>query len=551
MAKVQFCSKCGRPRKGHPLPTGSKCKLTPLTQKEKEDLLETLKQESGDTEVEIELVEDDDASENPKSKEGEKESVADRVRKLREQKEQLIEQNNKVAESLKSAEEKDQLLELRMLEEEVQKLYGSLEDGQAKLVVAQSSIEDRQKQLASPSPAAPKAPTPATVIQPPMPVHPQFQAQSPGMWYPGYLPHGAYGAYPAFPGANVPLPGPPGQVPGAAPANQASAQHVFKTPAVPPLPGTASTPTTPANAAVSPAHLFPAQQALDPSMQVYARAITGQYGPQVQPSSNSPHISPAAPGAQGVDMAKLLADNPGLAAACGYNGNNLPASHSQGKSDKSDNIAENFMYKFEVREKDRPTYYDFMHGALRMMKIRLTQDHLPIDDYLKYYEYLASMTTQYKWHSVYDMHVAHCYEIEVKRKTWADPIDPELKDRCLNAGSSLHRGEPRSGARPRDRDGDSKGTGGSSSRDSSRSSSSHRGGRSGHTKGYTPTCDLFNEDPDNCTFPNCKFRHECSECEHRGKKAAHSASYCEYTRGHRAAGATSQSGGGRQAGGAR
>ena len=45
MPKVQVCSKCKRPRKGHPLPVGKNCKLEPLTSVQEQEIFKDVQQE--------------------------------------------------------------------------------------------------------------------------------------------------------------------------------------------------------------------------------------------------------------------------------------------------------------------------------------------------------------------------------------------------------------------------------------------------------------------------------------------------------------------------
>ena len=178
---------------------------------------------------------------------------------MRAERDKMIAEREKIKQSVVSAQEKEQLLELKCMQEEMDQIRAKMEDEQAQYIVLQSRIEEKQKSLAS-----------GKVLRP---------------------------------GAT-----PPGQVPGVI------QNPVFKVPEVPRVvPAPSSAPAGAPGAAT--AFMYSGQPGMDPSMQVYANAATSTYGTSGQQPSSS--------GAQNVDILKLLADNQQLAAACGYNGQNI------------------------------------------------------------------------------------------------------------------------------------------------------------------------------------------------------------------------------------
>ena len=457
MAKVQVCSHCGNARKGHPMPFGKNCKQKPLTQQQKDELLQNVNRED------IEIISDDT---NPP---GSAEELRAELERMRLEKEKLKQQTEKTDEEVKKAEEVELLKQWTKMKEEMNAMLGVLEDKQAQLVNIQTRVQELDKEVPVTNGAPPTVPA---TVQPPVPgVTTTLDPVS-------------RQAYPAHPGPS----------PGVA----APQTPVFKVP-------TAPAPRTPS------AHV-----SLDPSLHVYAGALAAQ-----SPVASSHTAANVADQAAGWDPAKIFAENPQLAAACGITG--ASTSSAQGKC-----LAEHYIYKSHSREKERPSYYDFIHGALRMMKTRLIKNHLPIDDFLVYYEYIACLATQYRWHAVYDVHCGHVADIDDKLKTWANPVDQHLKEKFCNAAAALPDKETRPARRDVPR-GVGRRDGSSRDRDSDRDV--FRGQRSlsasSASSGYRPTCDLFNREPFSCTFTPCKYRHECSDCEKRGIKASHSRAYCE------------------------
>ena len=446
MGKMQVCSKCGRPRKGHPLPMGKNCKQEPLTPAQKAEVLKGVQQED------IEVI-SEDLSAPPEGVE----DIQAEIERMRLEKERMQKQAKDAEQEVKRAQEEELVKQWQKMKEEMNQMMNVLEAQQANLVNIRSRVMelDNSPQSQNPqvTPAGPGQQPPATVTAT-TPANPSVFSPAPS----------------AVPGLSTP------------------SAPVFKVPTHP-------APRTP----VAP---------LDPSLQVYAGALAGH--PAVSPAPSAlgqPH---------GASPAKILAENPQLAAACGI----TAASSTESAPGKC--LAEQFIYKSHSKDKDRPSYYDFIHGALRMMKTKLIQNHLPIDDFLVYYEYIACLATQYRWHAVYDVHTAHVADIEDKMKKWSDPVDSHLKDKYCNAGAALpeprqsRHDVPRAAGHRRDMPRDSV------DRESFRG---HRAMSAGAQ--YRPTCDLFNRDPYSCTFNPCKYRHECSVCEERGVKAFHAKAFCE------------------------
>ena len=509
---------------------GKNCKQEPLSQAKRDEILQGVEQED------IEVITDDEVQVPQDA-----EAIRKDMERMKAEREALKKQAEEVQKGLKMAEEQELLKEWQKMKDDLDKMHQLVEDQQAKLINFQSKFQDlevkdnesnteQDKNQSGMTPVNPAQPPP--VAQQPHSV--QYQPGALGQNAPVYMMHGQaqsmpgqsfsfVSPVPAQSTVQQPVVYPPGgpatgitpsslgQVHPVPVAQASSHGHppVFKVPTTP-APRTPSTP-------------------VDPSLQVYANAMAGQYA-----QSTAPQPGVASQAASGIDMARVFADNPQLAAACGMS--------TQPSTDQGKCLAEQYIYKPQYKTVDRPSYYDFIHGAMRMMKTRLLQDHLPIDDFLSYYEYIACLATQYRWHAVYDVHVSHVAEIENKRKKWCDPVDANLKERYCNAGSHL----PDKDARPTRRDiprgsRDHKRGGGPGDRGGdveyftkSRSASA--------SSGWKPTCDLFNKNPYSCTFDPCRYRHECSDCESRGIRAPHSKSFCENVYSGNRSGTHAQSG---------
>ena len=503
MPRVQVCSKCGARRKGHPLPVGAtECKQEPLSPHKRARVIEGVYQ------ADIEIITEDDAV--PESSD----AMRQDMERIRKEKEELKKQAEKVKEGLKQAEEQQLAMEWKEMKEELDKMHQLVEGQQAQLVNMQTKIQEFENKdrgdkdnSATNNPLEPGQPhssQPVPVIQQQQPAAGKSQViyvmSNQGQLVPVQVPCSP--AVPsAAPGSSV--------IPGASPAPLGQVQSVpvspspglgqpsvFKVP-VAPAPRTPSTP-------------------LDPSHLVYANAIAGQYAQSPISSGN------AAQGAVGLDPARVFTENPQLAAACG-----IASTHNESEQGKC--LAEQYIYKPQYKTVEKPSYYEFMHGALRMMKTRLLQDHLPIDDFITYYEYIACLATQFRWHSVYDVHASHVGEIENKRKKWSDPVDTNLKEKYCNAGSHLPDKETRPTRRDIPRGSrDHRRGGGLGDRDSDRDHYvKSRSASASTSSAWKPTCDLFNRNPYSCTFDPCRYRHVCSECEVRGITAPHSKAFCE------------------------
>ena len=259
---------------------------------------------------------------------------------------------------------------------------------------------------------------------------------------------------------------------------------------------------------------------LDPSNQVYAQGLAEQQGAQ-------PARQPAAQ--PGVTAAQLFADNPYLAAACGFGqaaGGTTPKQHTDGKSS-----AENFMYKTKAvdLEENAPTYYEFIHGAFRLLLLRLTEDNKPIADRLKYYEQLSSYATKYKWSAVYKLHKLTLEDIKNDLTDWDKPFDQALKDRCFSNDAvvpdrSVRGGRARDGVRSHSERRRTRDNSWDRSEDWGYAGSVDRGRGRPRAK----PCGQFNSQLRGCDWGgSCKFDHVCSVCYDRNRMTrGHPAYMC-------------------------
>ena len=496
--RKKVCSTCGRKRKDHPTPFGQKCTLTPLSDAEKEKVLK---------EVEAEETGGNGKPNNLPSNEQDIESQLEAIRL----ESQRVEQARKdAAEKIRLQEAalsvKNKQEELLKAQEYLASLKLGLEGDQRRIIELDASINSPLPSASVPpvsesSPAVHSS-APATVTTPVsgLPViSPVTAAPSPG----------------------VPL----GQQPAVNPYTQA-ALNTTPTPTytMPPTSQRDGPFVRPAPPPPLPANYL---AYLDPAQQVYARASVSQYG--VQPAV-------AQPRPPGATAARLLQDNPGLAAAAGgwpgipadvpvpgvdsnADGKKNPGPQTHGKS-----VAENFIYKAAAKEKDRPTFYEFIHGALRLIKYRVKHDKESAIEHITYYERLCNLACQYRWHAVFDLHTYWSNEVEEERASWDEEIPgTDIARYChgyaqVHAPSSVVDGESRKhrkdSVRNRNRD--------NIDRSDRSGSSSDSGIKDG-------LCRRFNKEPGGCRFgADCKFFHRCSECDARGEREVHPAIWCPY-----------------------
>ena len=274
-------------------------------------------------------------------------------------------------------------------------------------------------------------------------------------------------------------------------------------------------PTNPAPASTNQGAAY-----FDPARQVYVDAITGQY------RGTLPARQPGATAAQ------LVHDYPALAAATGFGG--IAAAAQPEKKEETEyttgkSSAEQFIFKPPVKDRDKPSFYEFIHGALKMMRYRVQYDKKPVLEYLVYYERLANLACQYKWWSVYDLHTCLAEAVKDERASWGDEIATTDVHRYCKERDQLNTdsdpGEGRRARRDLPRH--------NRRRDSDRSdSNSHsRDSRDGFSR-KDGLCIKYNKEPTGCPWgDSCQFFHRCSECDRSGIREAHPALWCTRTTG--------------------
>ena len=208
------------------------------------------------------------------------------------------------------------------------------------------------------------------------------------------------------------------------------------------------------------------------------------------------------------DIHEVINRNPLLAAACG---DTTRKEQTDGKS-----MPEQFAYKDGVTSTaERISFYDFMHGAFRLLNLRLNYDHKPIDDRIVYFENLALCATTYKWSACYKLHCALMEQIQGGTRKWDDSIPSLLSHKYLNADEFIRERGSGEKKPPKEHKGNNQKSEGGNSREKE-----------------SGTCDDFNEKEYGCNFGNkCRFHHECSECKKKGIRASHPAMYCKIITG--------------------
>ena len=499
----KVCSTCGRKRKDHPTPFGKNCVLVPLTQDEREQVLR-------------EVQADDQGGSGSNSKS----PIPDDEQEIDKQLAAIRAESLKLEASRKEAAEKIRLQEAAL---SVKRKQDELLKAQEYLASLKLGLETDQRRLIELD-AGLNSTSPGVTLPAMDPV--------PGVVPPSTLPVSTTAVHtPALPatatGHQTPLARPPvtlaqgiGQV---LPVNLQPQQLVYSQA---PLQATPSpTYTVPASVSqrdgpfVIPAPPPPIsanhrQAFLDPAQQVYAQASVGQYG--VQPAV-------AQPRPPGATAARLMQENPGLAAAAGcYAGApalaaepNPPGGQTSGKS-----VAENFIYKAVAKEKDRPTFYEFIHGALRLIKYRIKYDKKSALEHIIYYERLCNLACQYRWHAVFDLHTYWSNEVEEERASWDEEIPGTDIARYCHGYDQVRA--------PQSDEPESRKNRKNSVRNRSRDNVD-RADRSSSDGGQIREglCRRYNKDPAGCRFGgNCQFHHRCSECDARGLKEVHPAMWC-------------------------
>ena len=480
MAK-QYCVICCRPRKGHERPFGLKCVLPPLSEEERArnvELMRAVGEEPLSAELSpqrVPLPDEDEETED-------EEEMMDELLKEREQ---LLKQQAEAAEALakqekayKDKQEKEKKAQLKKELEELRK------DVMAKMERMQYLT------IASETPGEPANP----VVQQDGPSGQQFpQGQAPLAVQPGQ--HVGVGARvkqgAALPAQQLPEPQAPsyssvvraGQAgaPGLDPALAVYAQAAAAA-AGAAAPGNAATPGNVAAPVVPAVPAAPGQNGLQPQQYVQ---------PPVDPPVN---LVPAVAG--------------GGAASAGRKS-------LQGKC-----LPEQFVLRPSepVRDEDRVSYYEFVHGLLRFLFTRYVEEGRSIAEFIRYYVQLANLACQYRWSAVYNLHKALVNDMEWgNRKTWGEPIPSDVVQRFCNQNACLPDRSDRHSVQ------EVRGRRDSRRRRFRRESSSGGSARGRHSNGKV--CYMYNNDSRGCSYgEDCKFDHICSNC--KDESDPHPAKWC-------------------------
>ena len=534
----KVCCTCGRRRKDHTPPFGQQCKLTPLSDEEKKLVL---------SEVMAEEAAGKAGSSREDSNKDKTEELDNQLQVLYAAREEMEREREETANQLKIQEA---ALSVKKKQDEVAEVQAYLDSLRSGLVSEKARLAAINAELSTPAraPLSPQVGTPPAVSQPALVPSGIPVSQTPPVTIPtvsqpftqhttatpsslANVPSTILAENPGAPAATtwstlgtqpVPLVVPPAQVPGVNYVNGVPVQA----PPTPTLSVSGTMPVSthrdgpfviPARPPPVPANRSVYQPMIDPANQVYARASTAQYGTPV---------AAAAPHQPGATALKLIQENPGLAAAIG----GVPAGISQvtaaatsGKKQVTDythgkSLAENFIFKPHVTEKDRPSFYAFMHGAMRLMKYRVQHDNKSILEYLIYYERLCNLACQYRWHAVYDLHQYWANEVEDERATWDDEIPSTDIHRYCHGSASVHVQPPPSGEERKARRDSFKSKSRNDRRDRSSSDSSQI--RDG-------ICRRYNKEATGCRFgASCDFDHRCNECDKKGLNESHPALWC-------------------------
>ena len=463
----KVCQVCGRSRRTHPRPFGKECKLTPLSPEERQRVLDQIED---DSEVIDTDTEDEPQAETVKDSETDDERRDRELQELAEKMKKLTElaekTNKDVVEKEKEVARKNHDKRVREMKEEMERLTAVVEAGQRRLIELSSQLDNEQPSTPGGAPAS----TPKALA-------------TPGVGLPGVTP---------TPPGSQPQYGPPRPPPG-----------------LPPLGAAGQAPLLPGNI-------------LDPAYQVYAQALqnaAAQYGVKPSPAPVPAAAMAQDPGA-GATAMQLIQDNPLLAMACGLQGQGV--SKSEGKT-----TAE--QYCIRERDRDKMNYYDFIHGALKLMLKKLRDEKKPILDYLIYYERLAGFALQFKFSAILRYHKFISDEVAEGNKTWQEPAINEDTIRFFTGEEIAVRP-----SRPREREsvsaeGATGGTGsaGKPFKDSFRQSNRGSGSRDGRKKEGL-ICRFFNYDFRGCPYGDyCQFDHYCDFCKSLGRLLEHRAIDCQ------------------------
>ena len=477
----KVCSVCGRARSKHDPPFGKNCKLVPLSEDEKLRVLEQIEKAERDEQEKLKNLEESELDKQ--------------LAELQAKKAQVEADEKKQQELLKTQEEslrkKQKAEELVRLQQEMNMVLSRVEDVQARLVIVSSEL-DKSPESEPVSAASATTPAPAPVATLPVTTT----------------------AIPVVPAATLPagVPASPAQL---MPPPATTAVPVARAP-----PGFPQQP--PSTVSVN-----PLTGALDPSMQIYANALAAQA--QAQTAVPTGTDNAANNGALGATALQLMQENPYLAAAAG-----IQQLHLQKKRDEGKLIAENFVNK-GMKDRDKLTYKEFIHGALKMIMRRVKYENKPVLDLLVYYERLANFACQFPWPAVLDYHEYMTNEVVEERKSWATPVEFEDAVGLLTGDKGFKRPAGSDGDRSRDRRPHGGGgryrpasvSGGERHNDGYRD----RGYRSMSADGDRPICKKYNGEMTGCDFgKRCQYRHECSDCENRGVVACHPALWCPWAK---------------------
>ena len=517
--KRKFCAKCHRRRKDHAPPFGKDCKLVPLSEEQRLALWREVEKELLEKQGTVE-EDSDELSETNADLEATLQDLLNKEKDLlakRAAQEEQIRMHEAQLARKKAREE------IERVKARLSSLSDAMESEQAKLINLQSEL------VADPV-VVTSVPTNGTSIATNVPAQTSAPASLPGpvtLVSPLSLPPGQ----PALSAASY-------SGPSLVPAYQSPVMSLQNATSLTGL----ATPT-PTFASSAPAQntigsvtqrdgpfVIPAPPAqtlanqqlasyVDPARQVYAQAATGQY--RGMASYTQAARQPGATAAQ------LIQDYPALAAATGGvpviaakpQQPEEPSQYTTGKS-----TAENYIFKPPVKDTDKPNFYEFMHGAIKMMRYRVQYDKQPVLEYLIYYERLANLACQYKWHSVYDLHQVLSEAVKDNRARWDDEVSTTDVHRYCKERDQVQRSEQSEHRKSRN-ESFRRGKG-REDRSSSRSDSENRSRDPADGKGGD-LCRNYNKEATGCNFGgSCQFFHRCSVCDQLGLKEFHPALWC-------------------------
>ena len=492
--KRKVCQNCGRGRKDHPTPFGANCTLPPLSDSERQAVINALQDKEESVEPHTSGAEGSGATGIDSEYQAKIQDLLKEQEKLELQRKQTLDAIN-IEEKVRKEKQAEKYI--AELQAKLDATKATLEDEQAKLINLRS-----ENQL----PAS--APNLAPIVT------------QPGPQVTMAAPPAASGVDPVYtvadsiaPGVAASVPGLTSTIPGVHRAPVTNQAPVVAHVAAPRPPPGFSMIANPSDSPVfSPTITSPG--ILDPSLQVYANALASSCGA----TAGSVPAPAAENQALGATALQLIKDNPLLAAACGMKEDRAAA---DGKW-----VAENFVFKV-LKDKDKPNYAEFINGAFRMLQRRI-KEKKSVDNFINYYEALSGFAVLYKWPAVLELHESLSKNAEIGSRMLTDPINfsdayaflharSMLPDRQSDYDSRVSRREGGRMHRRRDRgpsDFDSES-------DDRRPLFHHRANR---------ICIMFNTKSDGCYYgKECKYMHACALCAERNVTAYHSALVCRLT----------------------